>query len=155
MIWMWSWLAMKPHAHCHLGQLLPYTSHPGPHFTCVLINRGKCKWIHIVKFLMPEITVHRRLMWNVCLALGIWMEKLLIARIKKQVQGVLGCRLAASTIGGTKVHFFKHALCTKTEQRLFSNPNSRPIKLSQGFWLQLLLFCWGPFLPSCVKKEAD
>lgn len=49
MIWMWSWLGMKPHAHCHLGRLLPYTSHPAPHFTCVLINRGKCKWINIVK----------------------------------------------------------------------------------------------------------
>lgn len=46
---------------CHLRQLLPYTSQPPSHFTCALINRGKCKWINIVRRLMPQITVHSSL----------------------------------------------------------------------------------------------
>lgn len=48
-------------SRCHLRQLLPYTSQPPSHFTCALINRGKCKWINIVRPLMPQITVHSSL----------------------------------------------------------------------------------------------
>lgn len=68
-------------SRCHLRQLLPYTSQQPSHFTCALINRGKCKWINIVRPLMPQITLHSSLIWNVCVALGTWLEKLLIDRM--------------------------------------------------------------------------
>lgn len=71
-------------SRCHLRQLLPYTSQPLSHFTCALINRGKCKWINIVWRLMPQITVNTSLIWNVCVAPGTWLEKMLIDRKSRQ-----------------------------------------------------------------------
>lgn len=69
------------HCRCHLRQLLPYTRRTLSHFTCTLINRGKCKWINLVSRLMRQITVNSSLKWNVCVAHGTWLEKLLIDRM--------------------------------------------------------------------------
>lgn len=60
----------------HLRQLLPYTSQPPSHFTYALINRGKCKWINIVRPLMLQIMEHSTLIWNICVTPGTWLEKL-------------------------------------------------------------------------------
>lgn len=167
MIWMWTWQHMKPHSCCHLRQLLPYTSQPPSHFTCVFINRGKCKWIKIVRPLMPQISLHSKLIWNVCRALGTLLEKMLIHRMfylksRQCYQGLqarTGLKYDYTRHKKRNRLFFKHTIMIwqfLQLQRLLSHSKSVAIKVQHGLWFQLLLFFYCvPVLPLCVKSRAD